>query len=338
MYTEFPCFPVPLFALFTLYTPFPLYIETKEPFLGTNANTKRGLIIRSQSGFYTVETEDRIITCRLRGRLKRGRREGDIAAVGDWVQVLPLDDGTGMVESIEVRQSMFSRLAPTPRGEYRQIIIANPDQVVLVFACTKPEPRLRMLDRFLVVAEAAETPALIVFNKIDLIGEQNAKKLFGYYASIGYPLIYTSAQTGEGTAELHAHLIGKISVLAGPSGAGKSSLLNVIQPGLGLAVRDVSRATRKGRHTTVVREMFPLAEGGYIADTPGLKALALWDIEPEEVDGYFPELRDLVAECQFSDCRHLHEPGCAVKAAIETGRIHPARYDSYVRLRLGAND
>ncbi|MFH1632486.1 MAG: ribosome small subunit-dependent GTPase A [Chloroflexota bacterium] len=306
--------------------------------LGTNANTKRGLIIRSQSGFYAVETEDKIIVCRLRGRLKRGRREGDITAVGDWVQVMPLDDGTGMIESIEDRQRMFSRLAPTPRGEYRQIIIANPDQVVLVFACTQPDPRLRMLDRFLIVAEEAETPALIVFNKIDLMGEKTAKKMFGHYASIGYPVIYTSAQTGEGVAELHERLMGKVSVLAGPSGAGKSSLLNIIQPGLGLVVRDVSRATRKGRHTTVVREMFPLDGGGYVADTPGLKALALWDIEPEEVDGYFPELRDLVAECQFSDCMHLHEPGCAVKTAVEDGRVHPERYESYVRLRLGEEE
>jgi ribosome biogenesis GTPase len=129
-----------------------------------------------------------------------------------------------------------------------------------------------------------------------------------------------------------------VSVLAGPSGAGKSSLLNAIQPDLGLLAREVSQATSKGRHTTVVREMFPLEEGGYVADTPGLKALALWDIEPEELDGYFPELRELVADCQFSDCTHLHEPGCAVKAALRAGSIHPERYHSYVRMRLGEED
>ena len=144
---------------------------------------------------------------------------------------------------------MFSRLAPTPRGEYRQIIIANQDQVVLVFACAEPEPRLRMLDRFLIVAEEAETPVLIVFNKVDLVGIRKAKRYFGHYQSIGYPVIYTSAESGRGVKKLHKQLVGKISVLAGPSGVGKSSLLNVIQPGLGLVVRDVSTATRKGKHT-----------------------------------------------------------------------------------------
>jgi ribosome biogenesis GTPase len=298
-----------------------------------------GLIVRSQSGFLTVETESGPVVCRLRGRLKRGRREGDIIAVGDRVQLTLLEDGSGMVESIEDRQRMFSRMAPTPRGEYQQIIIANQDQAVFVFSCAHPAPKFRMLDRFLIVAEKEETPAIIVANKIDLVeGIEPAKDLFGHYEPLGYPVIYSSAMTGEGVEALREWLSGKISVLAGPSGAGKSSLLNAIQPGLGLAVRDVSRATRKGRHTTVVREMFPVDGGGYVADTPGLKALALWDIEPEEVDGYFPELRPLVAECQFSDCTHMHEPGCAVQAAVDDGRVHPERYDSYVRLRLGEED
>jgi ribosome biogenesis GTPase len=298
----------------------------------------KGLIVKSQSGFYDVETQQGIVVCRLRGRLKRGRREGDIAAVGDWVQVSLMGDGSGMIEAIEERQRMFSRLAPTPKGEYKQIIIANPDQVFLVFACAEPEPRLRMLDRFLIVAEDAGTPATIIFNKVDLIGIRKAKKQFGHYESIGYHLIYTSAKTGRGVKELRNHLLGRISVFTGPSGAGKSSLLNEIQPGLGLSVREVSKATRKGRHTTVVREMFPLDGGGYVADTPGLKALALWDIEPEEVDGYFPEIRDLVADCQFSNCMHLHEPGCAVKTAVEDGTIHFERYESYIRLRLGQEE
>jgi ribosome biogenesis GTPase len=299
----------------------------------------QGLIVRSQSGFYTVHTENGPVVCRLRGRLKRGRREGDIAAVGDRVQVTFLEDGSGMIESIEDRQRMFSRMAPTPRGEYQQIIIANQDQAIFVFACAHPAPRFRMLDRFLIVAEKEETPAVIVANKIDLVGGiESAKELFCHYEPLGYPVIYSSAKTSEGLEILRERLRGVISVLTGPSGAGKSSLLNAIQPGLGLAVRDVSQTTRKGRHTTVVREMFSVDGGGYVADTPGLKALALWDIEPEEVDGYFPELRSLVAECQFSDCTHIHEPGCAVQAAVEEGRVHPERYDSYVRLRQGEED
>jgi ribosome biogenesis GTPase len=134
---------------------------------------------------------------------------------------------------------------------------------------------------------------------------------------------------------LHEALRGKISVMAGPSGVGKSSLLNAIQPGLGLVVREISQKTSKGKHTTVVRQMVPLAGGGYVADTPGLKALALWDIAPEEIDGYFPELRPLVADCQFSDCTHMHEPGCAVRQAVERGEVHPARYQAYIRMRCG---
>ena len=285
-----------------------------------------------------MQTESGPVSCRLRGRLKRGPRLGDIIAVGDWVKISVLSDGSGMIEEIEEREHMFSRMAPTPRGEYQQIIIANPDQVVLVFACADPEPRLRMLDRFLIVAEAAGTPVAIVFNKIDLVGIETAKQLFGHYETLGYPVLYTSVKTGRGLTELRDQLTSQISALAGPSGAGKSSLLNAIQSGLGLAAREVSEATGKGKHTTVVRELFPLDGGGYVADTPGLKALALWDIEPEEVDGYFPELRTLVADCQFSNCTHIHEPGCAVMDAVKTGSVHPERYESYVRLRLGEED
>ena len=274
------------------------------------------------------------MVCQLRGRLKRGAREGDLAAIGDRVKVSPLDDEKGMIEEIEPRQHMFSRLAPTPRGEYQQIIIANPDQAIFVFACAEPAPRLRMLDRFLVIAEKQEVPAIIVANKIDLVGLERAQAIFGHYPDIGYPIIYTSAETGTGIDEFHKELRHKITLLAGPSGTGKSSLLNVIQPGLGLAVQQVSQATGKGQHTTVAREMFPLECGGYVADTPGLKALALWDMEPEEIDGYFPEIKPLVADCQFNDCTHIHEPGCAVKTAVDAGIIPAERYQSYLRLRL----
>ncbi|MFU8770988.1 MAG: ribosome small subunit-dependent GTPase A [Anaerolineales bacterium] len=301
-------------------------------------NTLPGLIIRSQSGFYTVKTEQGILVCQLRGRLKQGARLGDLVAIGDHVQVTPIDEQSGVIEKIEPRQRMLSRMAPTPRGEYQQIIIANPDQAVFVFSCRQPQPRLRMLDRFLVIAEKQEIPAIIIANKVDLVGMQKAMEIFGHYQPIGYQVLYTSAKTGLGVNQLGEGLAVKISVLVGPSGAGKSSLLNAIQPGLGLTVDKVSRGTGKGRHTTVLREMFPLERGGYVADTPGLKALALWDIEPEELDGYFPELRSLVAQCQFSDCTHLHEPGCAVQEAVNQGLVHPDRYDAYIRLRLGEED
>jgi ribosome biogenesis GTPase / thiamine phosphate phosphatase len=298
----------------------------------------RGRVIRSQSGFYTVKTEHGSLVCQLRGRLKRGPRLGDIVAIGDWVQVTQFNAKEGMIEAVEERERMISRLAPLPQGEYQQIIIANPDQVVFVYACADPEPRLRMLDRFLVSAEREGVPSLIVANKVDLVGIDEAQRLFGRYEALGYPVIYTSSHTRLGLETLRQRLGDKVSALAGPSGVGKSSLLNAIQPGLGLAVREVSQITGKGQHTTVVRQLLPLESGGYIADTPGLKALALWDIEPEELDAYFPELRGLVAQCQFSDCTHTHEPGCAVCEAVEQGSVHPERYESYLRMRAGDED
>jgi ribosome biogenesis GTPase len=274
----------------------------------------------------------------MRGRLKQGKRLGDIVAVGDWVEISQQTGETGMIESVEPRQHLLSRMAPTPQGEYQQIIIANPDQTVFIFACARPEPHLGMLDRLLVMAEKQGIPALVVANKADLVDSSQALALFSRYECLGYPVIYTSAKSGLGVPELTLKLKGKISVFAGPSGVGKSSLLNTIQPGLGLAIRSVSQATQKGRHTTVVRQLFPLEEGGYVADTPGLKALALWDVHPEELDGYFPELRELVAGCQFSDCTHVHEPGCAVQAALARGEVHPERYASYMRIRLGQDE
>lgn len=302
------------------------------------STTLRGLIVRSQSGFFTVQTGQGVYVCRLRGRLKKGPRLGDVAALGDRVEITPLASKRGVIEAIEERQRMLVRLAPTPSGEYQQVIIANPDQAVFIFACSHPAPRFGMLDRFLVIAEKQAIPAVIVANKLDLVTPSEAGQLFAHYASLDYPLVYTSTKNGAGLDELRQFLSGKISVFAGPSGVGKSSLLNLLLPGLNLKARAVSQATTKGRHTTVVREMYPLEEGGYVADTPGLKAFALWDIEPEELDGYFPELRDLVAHCQFSDCTHLHEPGCAVRQAVESGKVHPERYASYVRMRLGQEE
>jgi ribosome biogenesis GTPase len=276
-----------------------------------------------------------MVTCHLRGRLKQGKHVGDIAAVGDRVKVTCQPDGTGSIEAVEPRRSALVRLDPRPQGVYQQVILANPDQAVFVFACSRPVPRLRMLDRYLVIAEKQGLSALIIANKIDLVGIEQAEKIFGFYPPIGYPVIYTCAKTGQGVEELRMRLAGKVSALAGPSGVGKSSLLNAVQPGLGLAVREISEAVHKGRHTTSVRELFPLEGGGYVADTPGMRSLALWDTEPEELDGYFPELAPLVAECQFNDCTHKTEPGCAVRAAVAAGRVHPLRYDSYLRLRAG---
>jgi ribosome biogenesis GTPase len=293
------------------------------------------LIIRAQSGFFTVETGAGPVVCQLRGRLKQGPRTGDLAAIGDRVRITLLEDGSGMIDEIEERKQAIVRLDPRPQGDYQQVLLSNADQAVFVFACARPQPKLRMLDRFLVIAEKQGIPALVVANKVDLVGQDKAKSIFGLYAEIGYAIIYTSAKTGKGVDTLHSTLAGKISAMAGPSGAGKSSLLNAMQPGLGLVVDEVSKAINKGKHTTVVRQMFPLKGGGFVADTPGWKSLALWDTEPEEIDGYFPELRERVAHCQFSDCTHIHEPGCAVREAVEQGEVRPERYESYLRLRAG---
>ena len=295
--------------------------------------TQTGLIVKAQSGFFTVETEQGLIVCQLRGKLKQGRAEGDIAAIGDRVTITVLPDGSGVIEEVLERERAIVRLDPRPQGEYRQILLANPDQALFIFACAHPTPRLKMLDRYLVIAEKQGIPPWIVANKTDLVDDP--QPVFGMYEAIGYRVLYTSTKSKTGLEELKNILTGKLSALAGPSGVGKSSLLNAIQPGLGLAVSEISGAMNKGKHTTVTRQLFPVEGGGYVGDTPGWKSLALWDTEPEEVDAYFPELRELVRHCQFSDCTHIHEPDCAVLEALKAGKIHPERYESYLRLRAG---
>ena len=296
-----------------------------------------GLIIRAQSGFFFVliDGQDQPITCQLRGRLKQGRRESDIAAVGDRVNFTLLDDGSGSIEDILPRKSAIVRLDPRPQGDYRQILLANPDQAIFVFACANPEPRMRMLDRFLVIAEKQNVPAVIVANKVDIIGIEAANAKFGFYPALGYRVIYTSARENIGLEEFRDILTGKLSALAGPSGVGKSSLMNALQPGLGIAVGEISTYNDKGKHTTNFRQLHALERGGWVADAPGWKSLALWDTQPEEMDAYFPELTTLVQDCQFSDCSHIHEPGCAVLAAVKNGTVRPERYDSYLRLKAG---
>lgn len=298
-----------------------------------------GLVTRLQAGFYTVQVDQGEVTCRLRGRFKKSRINEDIVAVGDRVQIQLLDDGSGVIEDILPREKAFIRMAPSTRGDYKQVLLANPDQVLLVFSCANPDPSLRMLDRFLVITEKQSIPVVIIANKVDLVGLEKAKKIFSPYSSLGYDLLFTSAKKEINIEALKNLLIGKISALSGPSGVGKSSLLNKVQPGLGLGIgRLKDSSPKKGRHTTVVRQLFPLDEGGFVADMPGLRSLSLWDTEPEELDGYFKEMRDLVSECQFNDCRHIDEPGCAIKQAVQKGTIHPERYESYVRLRLGDDE
>ncbi len=301
---------------------------------------EHGLVIRTQSGFFSVQTPQGPVVCQLRGKLKEEYQDTDLVAIGDRVTIELAPDGTGTITEVEDRERVLSRVAPSSAvgtsAEREQVIIANPDQAIFVFAATNPDPHVRLLDRFLVAGEKAEIPdILICVNKIDLAADRldEIKSLFTVYEKIGYSVLFVSAKTGEGIRTLHDTLVGKISVFTGPSGVGKTSLLNAIEPDLGRRVNEVSRATNKGRHTTRYSELVPLSEGGYLADTPGIRTISPWDVEPDELDGYFVEIAEYVPDCKFQDCTHTHEPGCAVLAAIERGDISEERYESYLRLR-----
>lgn len=268
-----------------------------------------------------------VLPCTLRGRLKD--EQGNRVAVGDRVEVEELEDGSCRVASVLPRDATLSRKSVSRRRE--QVIAANVDQVAAVTSVAEPEPDLRLTDRLLVLAELNGLSAVVVANKVDLRDADGVRDVYG---SAGYPVLSTSAETGHGLDGLDGRLSGRTTVLAGASGVGKSSLLNALVPSLDLRTAEVGR---KGRHTTVTARMHPYG-GGYVVDTPGLQYLALWKVAPSELAWAFPEFRPRVSRCRFSDCRHVAEPGCAVKEAVEGGEIPDRRHESYRTLLEAAEE
>lgn len=296
-----------------------------------------GIITRAYGLWYDVRLhdEDRILMSTVRGSVKRHKRGTDLVAVGDRVWVRDVGEGEGQIVAIEPRVRALSRLARHTR-DVEQVILANPDQALFLFAWREPEPHVRMLDRFLVLAESRGLPAIIGLNKIDDPAEdlEPAQRFLADYSAI-YPIHFLSAKTGFGVEELRASLAGKITVIAGPSGVGKSSLLNRIDPRLTQHIGEISDSTGKGRHTTTSTVLFEIAPDTFVADTPGIRALALQGVPPEMLPECFPEFRPFLGNCFYADCTHLHEPGCAIMEARDAGEISLARWESYASLRSG---
>jgi len=331
----------------------------------SNENDKRsspvdiGVVFRKTLGHYTVHPlrHEREIDCTLSSLLRkqlifptadpsslrhavqevREIEHVDPVAIGDRVRFVNAEEGRGAIVEILPRNSKLSRPAPVPgQRVFEQVIVSNADLIVPVFSAANPTPKWGLLDRYLVSAEAAGLPTLIVINKLDLAWKNpTLDEELETYRRIGYPVLLVSAIDGRGVEELKGALQGKLSVFVGKSGVGKTSLLNAIQPELGLRVEAVSKGEiGKGRHTTTHLEMFDLDFGGALVDTPGMREFGLWNITAEELADLFPEMAEHVGQCKFGlSCQHDREPGCAIRKAVMAGTISPYRYQSYMRLR-----
>lgn len=301
--------------------------------------SSQGTVLSGTGGTWRVHKEEGdVVPAVFRGRLKLAGRAVKLA-VGDRVVVERRERPSGIgeasytIEEVLPRRSVLARRAPGKKvGE--RVLVANVDQVLVVFAAARPEPNERMLDRFLAIAEGSELAASIVINKLDLVEPEAVRRRFALYEQLGYPLLYTSCKQGAGLEHVAPLLQDKMSVLSGPSGVGKSSLMNTLYPELDLRVAEISASVNKGRHTTVGAFIHPLPNGGYIVDTPGLREVGLWGLPAATLDSCFPEFRPFLGECRFADCAHDAEPDCAVRSAVTSGAVDEGRYDSYRRLRL----
>ena len=322
--------------------------------MNTDNEDDIGIVFRKTLGRYTIHAHGREIDCvlssllhkqliyptahsaSLRHRVQEVREldHVDPVAIGDRVRYVDAGDGSGMITAVLPRRNKLSR--PASQRAFEQVIVSNADMVLPVFAAASPTPKWGLLDRYLVTAEAADLPSLIVINKLDLAWKNpTLDEELEIYRRIGYSVLLVSAATGEGIEELKLALQGKLSVMVGKSGVGKTSLLNAIQPGLGLRVKAVSQGEQgKGRHTTTHLEMFKLDLDGALVDTPGMREFGLWNIAGEELAYLFREMADYVGQCKFGlGCQHDREPGCAIRKAVMAGEISPHRYKSYMHLR-----
>ncbi len=305
------------------------------PLLAEEAEEVFGRVIQARGQQITVETDDGgSVKCHLRGRMRLAdRTEGHVAVVGDRVRVLMGAEGGGVIEEVLPRRSALTRART---GKAPQVLAANVECALLVFAAALPDPdnyQLYQLDKLLVQAQAGGLKPLICCNKIDLRPEKRA--VFQPYADLGFPVLFTSAQTGDGLEGLREALAGELSVLCGPSGVGKSSLLNALNPDLSIRTGDVSDWTRKGKHTTTSAEMHPLGPNTWMVDTPGIRRLELWEVPKTDVERYFPEIAGLWEQCDDPNCLHAGQAGCEVVRRVESGAISHRRYESYTSIMEG---
>ncbi len=297
---------------------------------------QRGRVLRVQGLVSRVESRDgQIFRCATRQLLKQIATDlRHVVAAGDDVWFRPEGDGEGIIERVEPRYGVLSR---TSRSR-QQMIAVNVDQVLIVTSAAEPRLKPNLIDRYLVTCERTGIQAVIVINKVDLIEPADLMPLVGVYSQLGYKTLLISASTGHGVDQVRRLLAGKQTAVMGQSGVGKSSLLNAIDPGLGLRVNAVSAENQKGKHTTTTAELYPLEshdQRGFVVDTPGIRQFALWDVIPEEVAGFFRDLRPYVSQCRFPDCTHTHEEQCAVKDAVADGWIDARRYESYLKIHAG---